>query len=273
MRTLKISLLVLFGIGISYPLYTNNSVYSQTGVTDAPTGFDNLTNGFTTQAQMDTDRAQFEERETIDHGLGPLYNATACSDCHQNPVTGGISQITELRAGHFNGVNFVDHPGGSLINDRAINPNIQERVLGGNEVRTFRTSLNTLGDGFVECINSNTLAAIANSQPGQSGGTIAGLFQQVPVNEAGNAVRGARFGWKNQHASLLSFSGDAYLNEMGITNRFNLTENTSNGNSVAAFDTVSDAPPNGEDINSDIDGFARFMRATKAPPRGAINSD
>src|SRR5215510_1722547 len=259
MRTLKISLLVLFGIGISYPLYTNNSVYSQAGPTDAPTGFDNATNGFTTQAQMDTDRAQFEERETIDHGLGPLYNATACSDCHQNPVTGGISQITELRAGHFNGVNFVDHPGGSLINDRAINPNIQERVLGGNEVRTFRTSLNTLGDGFVECIDSNTLVGISNGQPAGQRGT----FIQVPVLEAGGALRGARFGWKNQHASLVSFSADAYLNEMGITSPLQPTENTSNGNSVAAFDTVADPEDNGDDVAA----FAEFMRATKAPPR------
>src|SRR6185503_2569692 len=27
-----------------------------------------------------------------------------------------------------------------------------------------------------------------------------------------------RFGWKAQHATLLAFSGDAYRNEMGITN-------------------------------------------------------
>jgi hypothetical protein len=80
-------------------------------------------------------------------------------------VTGGISQITELRAGHFDGFGFLNHPGGSLINDRAINAGIQERVLGGNEVRSFRTSLNTLGDGFVECIDSNTLLAISNGQP------------------------------------------------------------------------------------------------------------
>src|SRR5262245_20007048 len=268
MRTLKISLLVLFAIGISLPLYTNKSVYSQT-VTDAPTGFDNLTNGFITQAQFDADRATFEERDGIAQGLGPVYNAQSCAECHQNPVTGAISQITELRAGHFDGVNFIDHPGGSLINDRAIDASIQERVLGGNEVRTFRTSLNTLGDGFVECIDSNVLLGIANNQPGQSGGTIAGLSIQVPVNEAPGHNRGARFGWKNQHASLLSFSGDAYLNEMGITNRLNPTENTSNGNSVAAFDTV----PDPEDTANDIDAFARFMRATKAPPRGAINSD
>jgi len=100
-----------------------------------------------------------------------------------------------------------------------------------------------------------------------------GQFIQVPVLEAPGNNRGGRFGWKNQQASLLSFSSDAYFNEMCITNRFNLTENTSNGNSVAAFDTVPDTAPNGEDADGDIDIFARFMRATKAPPRGAINSD
>jgi len=260
MKSLKLIVVVLFVVGISSPLYMNNSVYSQT-ITDAPTGFDNLTNGFVTQAQMDADREIFEEREEIDEGLGPLYNATACSDCHQNPVTGAISQITELRAGHFNGVNFVDHPGGSLINDRAINADIQERVLGGNEVRTFRTSLNTLGDGFVEAIDSNTLVAIANGQPGG----LTGTFIQVPVNEAGNALRGARFGWKNQHASLVSFSADAYLNEMGITSPLQPNENTRNGVSVAAFDEVADPEDNGDDVAA----FARFMRATKAPPRDA----
>src|SRR5215475_3524286 len=207
MRTLKLSLLILFAIGISLPLYTNNSVYSQTGITDAPTGFDNLTNGMVDQATHDADRDVFAEQEQIADGLGPVYNAQSCAECHQNPVTGGISQITELRAGHFNGVNFVDHPGGSLINDRSINANFQERVLGGNEVRSFRTSLNTLGDGYVEAIDSNTLVAIANGQPA----SLRGTFIQVPVNEANNTPRGARFGWKNQHASLMSFSADAYL--------------------------------------------------------------
>src|SRR5262245_8191790 len=259
MKSLKLIVVVLFVLGISSPLFMNNSVYSQSAP-EAPTGFDNLSNGSVTQAQMDADRAIFEEREGIDEGLGPLYNATACSDCHQNPVTGAISQITELRAGHFNGVNFVDHPGGSLINDRAINANIQERVLGGNEVRTFRTSLNTLGDGFIEAIDSNVLAAIPGGQGGQ-----AGTFIQVPVNEANNAVRGARFGWKNQHASLVSFSADAYLNEMGITSPLQPTENTRNGVSVAAFDAVPDPEDNGDDVAA----FARFMRATKAPPRDA----
>src|SRR5881296_984094 len=177
---------------------------------EAPPAFgpDNalVTNGFVDQAQFDVDRAEFEEREENDGGLGPVYNAQSCAECHQNPVTGAISQITELRAGSFNGFTFVDHPGGSLINDRAIDPSFQERVLGGNNVRTFRTSLNTLGDGFVESVDSNTLVAISNGQP--SG--MRGQFIEVPVGEAGGLTRGGRFGWKNQHASLLSF---AYLNE------------------------------------------------------------
>jgi len=259
MRTLKISLLILFAIGISSPLYTNNSVYSQAGVTDAPAGFDNQTNGMVDQATHEADMEVFAEQEFIEDGLGPVYNAQSCGECHQNPVTGAISQITELRAGHFNGITFVDAAGGSLINDRAINANFQERVPAGNEVRAFRTSLNTLGDGFVEAIDSNTLVAIAIAQPAGQRGS----FIQVPVLEAGNSLRGARFGWKNQHASLVSFSADAYLNEMGITSPLQPTENTSNGRSVAAIDTVPDPEDDGEDIEI----FARFMRATKVPPR------
>jgi len=253
MRTLRRSLLGVAVAALVLPAASSDTP------TEAPTGFDNLTNGVTDQPTFEADRGVFEERETIADGLGPVYNAQSCAECHQNPVTGAISQVTELRAGHFDGTNFVDHPGGSLINDRAIDASIQERVLGGNEVRTFRTSLNTLGDGFVEAIDSNTLVAISNGQPPG----MRGQFIQVPVLEANNAIRGGRFGWKNQHASLVSFSADAYLNEMGITSPLQPTENTSNGTSVAAFDTVIDP----EDDGADVDAFARFMRATKAPSR------
>ena len=232
--------------------------------TEAPAGFDNKTNGFITQAEFDAARATFEERDEVAKGLGPVYNAQSCAECHQNPVTGGTSQVSELRAGHLDSSgNFVDAPGGSLINDRAIDPRIQERVPGSETVRTFRMSTNALGLGFVEAINSNTLVAIANNQPSQSNGRINGQVIQVPVLESTGAVRVGRFGWKNQHASLLSFAADAYLNEMGITNRLVTTENTSLGQSVAAFDTV----PDPEDLDNDIDQFAQSIRATKVPPR------
>src|ERR1051325_1874942 len=283
MRLWKLSLVTAFAVAIALSTASRFGVQGQ-GATEAPAAFDNApVPGFfagTTaqqQASFDAVRAVFEERDDIPKGLGPVYNTQSCAECHQNPVTGGISQITEFRCGHLdvNG-NFVDCPGGSLINDRAINARIQERrPTNAETVFTFRTSLNTLGDGFVEAIDSNTLVAIANGQPNQSGGQIFGQFITVPVAEAGGALRGGRFGWKNQQASLLSFASDAYLNEQGITNRFKLLENTSLGNSVAAFDPVPDNEPCqsnpavncGEDPDEDITVFARFMRASKAPPR------
>jgi CxxC motif-containing protein (DUF1111 family) len=235
-------------------------------VTEAPQGFDNKTNGFTTQTVFDENRDVFEEFELIADGLGPVYNTQSCRECHQNPVTGAGSQISELRAGHFNGTSFVDQQGGSLINDRAIDARIQERVLGGNEVRTFRLTISLMGDGFVEAIDSNTLAAIAAAQPAAQRGTLI----QVPVGEANNALRAGRFGWKHQQASLLSFAADAYVNEMGITSTLQPRENTSNGNSVAAFDTVAD-PEDDTDaahpFGIDIAAFTDFMRGLKAPPR------
>jgi CxxC motif-containing protein (DUF1111 family) len=258
MRTLKATLLAFTAKGFVLP------IVSSAPLPDAPAAFDGKTNGFVSQAEFDQAQATFVEQEGRDEGLGPVYNAQSCGECHQSPSVGGISQVTELRAGHFDGFRFIEHPGGSLINDRAVNASIQERVLDGNEVRTFRTSLNTLGDGFVECIDSNTLVDIANSQPFG----MRGQFIQVPVLEAGNRLRGGRFGWKNQHASLLSFSADAYKNEMGITNRLDPLENTSNGKSVAAFD----GHPEPEDTDDDLDAFATYMRSTKAPPRDTVQA-
>jgi len=241
-------------------------------VTEAVTGFDNKTNGFSTQADMDEALDTFSEVEELADGIGPTFNNVSCVSCHQSPFgqVGTGSQITELRAGHFNGISFVDHPGGSLINDRANDRSIQEHILTGNEVSTLRLTISLAGDGFVEAIDSNTLAAIAANQPSAQRGTVI----QVQVVEAGNQVRVGRFGWKNQQASLLSFSGDAYINEMGVTNRLFPTENTSNGNNVQGgpFDGKGDPAGVGEDDANDIDLFTLFVRSIKAPPRGPINA-
>jgi CxxC motif-containing protein (DUF1111 family) len=244
------------------------TVQGQSGATEAPAGFNNLTNGLLSQTDFLAALETFAERDEIADGLGPVYNAQSCAECHQNPVVGGGSQVAELRAGHRDRFgNFVDAPGGSLINDRAIHPDIQERVAGAENIRTLRMSTNVLGAGFVEAISSGTLQALANAQPGQSGGAIAGQAILVPLLEGGNA-RVGRFGWKDQHASLLSFSADAYLNEIGITSRLAPTENTSLGRSVLAFDTIPAGRPTAvEDTENDIDVFAAFMRSTRVPPR------
>ena len=250
---------------------------------EAPTGFDNKTNGMVDDATHAADQAKFDEVEQIPDGLGPLYNAQSCRECHQNPTSGGSTQVSELRVGHRGPHGKFENPeipiahgteiikGRSLVNDRAICPNaafpvteIQERVPDSEQIRTFRVSLNLLGDGFLEAVPDRTLVDLAKEQCNKSHHKICGQVLYVPIVEAPGQTAVGRFGWKDQHASLLSFAADAYLNEMGITNRLQPDEVTNLCNTVAE---PNDQP--GSDGLSDIDHFARFMRASKAPARDA----
>jgi CxxC motif-containing protein (DUF1111 family) len=251
--------------------------------TEAPSGFDNKSNGVTDDATHQADQAKFEALEQLSDGLGPLYNAQSCRECHQSPVSGAASQVSELRVGHQDPEGHFRNPeipiahgkevisGRSLVNDRAICPDIsfkddeiQERVPEAETIRTFRLSLNLLGDGFVEAVADQTLIDLAEQQCKSSHRKICGQVLEVPIVEAPGQMGIGRFGWKDQHASLLSFAADAYLNEMGITNRLQPDEVTKICNTVSE---PNDTP--GSDGLSDIDHFARFVRATKAPARDA----
>jgi CxxC motif-containing protein (DUF1111 family) len=252
--------------------------------TEAPAGFNtpsfngaqSVSNGIV-EPPGDTfarDQEVYEENHSVQTGLGPVYNATACVSCHENPNSGGASQFTELRVGHKdeNG-NFVNPTifindgkntitGRSIVNDRAIGPEAQEHIPATETIRGLRAALNTLGDGFVEAIDDRTLIAIAERQPELSEGRIHGEVVQAPIFEAPGQTRVGRFGWKDQHSSLLSFIGDAYLNEMGITNRLRPTDVT------PVLKTTKDPEDQPDDLGlADIDHFAQFIRGTMVPPR------
>ena len=264
---------------------------AQDAPTEAPAGFDTPTmlqnpgsqsqnNGIAELVAGDTyaiDQQTYEQENDPTTGLGPVYNARACSDCHQNPVSGGASQFTELRVGHLDATgNFVNPTvpindgantitGRSIINDRAVVPQAQEHIPASETIRALRAALNTLGDGFVEAIDDSTLEAIAAHQPRLSDGQIHGEAIQVPVLEAPGQTRVGRFGWKDQHSSVLSFAADAYLNEMGITNRLRPHDTT----------TIGKITPDPEDTPDNlglaaIDHFAQFIRGTKVPPRDTV---
>jgi CxxC motif-containing protein (DUF1111 family) len=265
---------------------------AQPSPTEAPSGFDTPTLGQNPGSQSVSNgiagppsdsyvlnQTRFEQDHDASTGLGPVFNARACADCHQNPVSGGSSQFTEIRAGHLDangnfvpatvpindGANSIANR--SIIDDRALVPQAQEHVPDTENIRALRAALNTLGDGFVEAIDDSTLQAIAQRQIEVSEGRIHGEAVEVPVLESPGQSRIGRFGWKDQHSSLLSFIGDAYLNEMGVTNRLRPKDVT----------TVGKVTPDPEDTPdnlglADIDHFAEFIRGTKAPPRDAVLS-
>jgi CxxC motif-containing protein (DUF1111 family) len=257
--------------------------------TEAPSGFDtptlvqkpgskSVSNGIA-EPPGDTfvlDQQIYETLHDVNTGLGPVYNGRACAECHQNPVSGGASQFTELRIGHRdeNG-NFVNPTvpindgassiaGRSIVNDRAVVPQAQEHIPVTENIRALRAALNTLGDGFVEAIDDSTLLAIAARQPEISEERIHGEAIEVPMFEAPGQSRIGRFGWKDQHGSLLSFVADAYLNEMGVTNRLRPKDATSIGKVTKDPEDV----PDGLGL-ADIDHFTQFIRGTKTPPRDA----
>jgi CxxC motif-containing protein (DUF1111 family) len=284
-RTGLALVLLLFGV-----MALGLAGMAQPSATEAPAGFDTPTLARNPGSQStsngieeppgDTfvlDQQVYEQIHDVNSGLGPVYNGRACAECHQNPVSGGASQFTELRVGHRDQHgNFVNPTvliddgatsitGRSIINDRAVLPAAQEHVPVTEDIRALRAALNTLGDGFVEAIDDSTLLAIAERERVVSGGSIHGEAIQVPVLEAPGQTRVGRFGWKDQHSSLLSFIGDAYLNEMGVSNRLRPTDTT----------TVGKLTPDPEDVPdtlglADIDHFAQFVRGTKVPPRDPV---
>lgn len=257
---------------------------------EALTGFDDQSNGFSDANRRTADQRVFEETEKIaPDGLGPLYNAQSCRECHQTPVSGAASQVTELRVGHLDSHGQFQTPqipinhgaeiikDRNLVNDRAICPEIQEHVPDTETVRTTRLATSTLGDGYVEAIPDATLLDIRKTQCKASHGKICGQAVKVPVPESEGRDRIGRFGWKDQHASLLAFAADAYLNEMGITNSLQKNEvtticsppvTTTVPNNDPSRITEPNSLPDPTDNNlEDIDHFASFMRSLKAPSR------
>src|SRR3984893_6838664 len=139
-------------------------------VSEAPAGFDGQTNGTASQSAMDTAAGVFTEIETPQKGLGPIFNATSCADCHQNMAVGGAAQTTVLRAGHVSqGEHSRDNylhdsrrrndtngssgtftaatavltdgetiPDRSLINQRAICADVQSHVSTAENISTQR---------------------------------------------------------------------------------------------------------------------------------------
>ncbi|HXF06003.1 MAG TPA: di-heme oxidoredictase family protein [Blastocatellia bacterium] len=219
-------------------------------------------------------KEDFEEIEEVADGLGPVFNARGCAECHAVPVTGGSGITNEVRVG-FRDVDgtFRDVPGGSLIQIFSVAPDrCQERIPAEANVVAFRQVQPLFGIGLIEAIPEEAIVAQADPED-RDGDGISGRAARV-LDLATNRVRLGRFGWKAQQASLLGFAGDAYLNEMGITNDLAREENPPNGDMARLAECDSVADP--EDVpdpmtgRRGIDNFVNFMQLLGPPPRGPI---
>jgi hypothetical protein len=291
-RFLSFRVLASIGVVLLALAVTAPRTQSQAGVTEATTGLAATSNGF---AEEFCGSGQFRQDRVTDSPNSPRIPADECSFGTASKSSGARKPRLTARTGStttgagraistrtrqlepdhqrvsfFNGQVFTDHAGGSLIQDRGLDPDFIETVTDPRvNVVAFRSSLNVAGDGYVEAIGNGTLQDIADGQPQG----IRGQVTSVDVAERPGAKRTGRFGWKGQQASMVSFGADAYVNEMGITSPLQPNENTVNGRRVGQRDTV---PPGHADDAAftdnngvDVELFALFMRSLPAPARAS----
>lgn len=217
---------------------------------------------------------EFSSQETPQDGLGPIFNRDSCAACHSVPALGGSSPILVTRFGKATNQSFdpLTSLGGSLLQDHAIDPSGLEKIPREANVVAHRQSTPLFGLGLIEAIPDATILRGVRSKPVD--GVVGRASMVVDVATGKNLV--GRFGWKAQQATLLSFAGDAYLNEMGITNRLFPTENAPNGNValLKKLDKVADPedkvdPATGK---AGIDKLADFMRLMSPPPTLPMNA-
>src|SRR5215470_2081607 len=195
---------------------------------------------------------EFADIETIDRGLGPIFNGSSCAECHNQPRIGGSSTHFVTRFGRYDATGFDPMPGfgGSLIQAHGITTATcsvpGEVVPPEATVSTRRDTPPLFGLGLVDAIPDASILHYADPTDRNHDG-ISGR-----PNMVGGRV--GRFGWKAQVATLHDFAGEAYLNEMGITSPAFPAELNPQGGPVVC-DTVSDP----EDDGSNVAAFEDFM--------------
>jgi CxxC motif-containing protein (DUF1111 family) len=220
----------------------------------------------------------FTEVETAEEGLGPAFNGTSCAVCHNLPAIGGGGVILEVRAGYRDGTGAasgLNEAEDTLIHmlstpSHGCQPAIPDDV----DVIAHRAPIPLFGAGLVEAIPDDTLLTLEDpddrNRDGVSGR--AALIVDVATGER----RIGRFGWKAQHATLLTFGADAYRNEMGITN--DVFPNESAFGVGDAQMRLCDPFPDPEDRpdpatrRRGIDNFESFMRFLAPVGRGEITA-
>jgi CxxC motif-containing protein (DUF1111 family) len=222
-------------------------------------------------------KAAFESPEDVTDGLGPVFNENACAACHNVGATGGGSTRLETRFGRVVLGQFdpMVSFGGSLIQDHGIGllsgvNFVGEVVPTQATVVAQRRTTPLFGLGLVDNVPDSQLQDLAQLELRYTPST-AGRVSLV-IDAATGQPRVGRFGWKCQNATLFAFSGDAYLNEMGVTTPMFPTENCPQGNCALLNTPGLPAVPNDAD-NSTLVQFTDFMTFLAPPTPGSSTPD
>ena len=204
----------------------------------------------------------FERAFTPETGLGPLFNADACGECHEKPVTGGTGDEVELHATAFrNGICDPLADSGGPVFQLQVTPalkaalGIDQEPVPAGAARANRSTPAIMGFGLLEAVPDRDILLRADPRDKNHDG-ISGRPNRNFDGRLG------RFGRKALVPTLKEFNAGAFVIEMGITSPAVPTEETIGGRPIpAGVDPVPEPELSQEDLDL-VDDFVRFL----APP-------
>lgn len=253
-------------------------------------------------------KAIFEHDFKIEDGLGPVFNRRSCASCHGRPdIIGGDGREKNttmvLRVARRNPlgvskyklvadglssdtseeIDTLDNLGGPVLDNRSVVVENPKQFPPGTvytptgtpsaaEFFSFRHSPQLFGAGLIEAIPDSTLLALEEKQMRDHGGKPFGkaVRTENPLSH-GNSV--GRFGWKAQHPSVFSFSAEAMLIELGLTNPLHPIPKSREGFGNVPEPILKALPPD----PNDKEGAMLFKLATYismlAPPKSSPKNE
>lgn len=221
------------------------------------------------RALFDRGKAEFQTVFTPETGLGPLFNAEACAECHEAPAVGGRGDEVEVHVSAFHPDSSFCDPlvdkGGFVIQQHAT-PALHaalgidsEPVPKEATAVAHRTSPDVMGFGLLDAVPDSAILALADPDDRNHDG-ISGRPNRFFDGRLG------RFGRKALVPTLNEFNHGAFSAEMGITSPAVPTEETVGGQPIpAGVDSVPE-PEINQDALDATDAFLRFL-APPAPMR------
>jgi len=164
----------------------------------------------------------FSHEVKVEERLGPLFNGESCSECHNTPSAGGMgsdaqSFVTRVARIHSDGFDPLSAHGGPIARQRSVaDPGfgmacgIPAGVPPQANATSRRSAMTLRGTALMDNILTSQLVAAANDPA-----IPAAIRGRVNVLADG---RVGRFGWKAQTSTLVEFMGEAFRDEIGVTN-------------------------------------------------------
>lgn len=153
-------------------------------------------------------QAIFEREFTVETGLGPLFNAPSCLECHENGGAGGSGDEDEFQVA----LGCPDSP--TVLQAFAIPPAEVEAVP---DTASLRSSNDLFGLGIIDQMTDEEILSRADPLD-LNDDTIRGFANFLSDGRLG------RFGRKAQAATLREFVRGAFQAEIGVSVPDELTE-------------------------------------------------